>query len=66
MSDRLPVRITGTIEFDDGETVDFGLGDDEDWRSGNRRAVLGDAVDVTEAIRDAVEWADPYNERGEE
>lgn len=46
--------IVGTITFDDGETVEFGLGDEVDWRSGNRTDVLGDAVDVTTAINQAL------------
>jgi hypothetical protein len=46
--------IQGTITFTDGETVEFGLGPDVDWRSGNATQNLGRAVDVCEAIRDGV------------
>jgi hypothetical protein len=55
-------QIKGTITFTDGETVEFGLGPDEDWRSGNTRRNLARAVDVCTAIRDGVQDAELWDD----
>ncbi len=46
--------VTGTITFDNGETVEFELMPDHHTRDGNTREYLGYAVDPCEAMHKAL------------
>jgi hypothetical protein len=55
---RRPVQIIARIVFDDGEECHVSMSDEGISRWGNSEAVLGDAVDVTETMLEALQMQD--------
>lgn len=61
MADRKIRTVMGTIEFDDGESVQFLLTSEGSSRWGNVENILGDAVEPCDEMSKALAFADYYS-----